>query len=407
MRIAFLLTQSLDSPSGLGRYSPLSRELVKLGHEVEIYALHPDWDSLQQKQFVDQGVSVYYVAPMHVQKRGSVKSYYSTPVLIKVSYHATWKLIQAALHSPAEIVHIGKPHPMNAIAGLVAKYLKHKIVFLDCDDIESASNRFSSPWQRWTIDLFEKKMPHRVHFVTTNTRYQRERLLAQGIPVNRVIYLPNGVDLQRFTPPDPVQLAELKERLGLQNKRVVTYIGSLSLPSHRVDLLVEAFCEVLKSIPEALLLLVGGGEDVESLQTLVGELGIAPGVRFCGRIDPDQVGLYYHLAEVSVDPVDDTEAARGRSPLKLFESWACGIPFVTADVGDRRSLLGSPPAGILVQPGNRDSLAKSIIKALQDRKLSDELVELGESRVRLYSWDKLATQLESTYALLNSAKSHS
>ena len=40
MKIAFMLTQSLDSPSGLGRYGPLARELARMGHAVEVFALH-------------------------------------------------------------------------------------------------------------------------------------------------------------------------------------------------------------------------------------------------------------------------------------------------------------------------------------------------------------------------------
>jgi len=61
MKIAFLMTQSLDSPSGLGRYGPIARELDHLGHTVEIIALHHDWKHLQQKSSSQDRIRVNYV----------------------------------------------------------------------------------------------------------------------------------------------------------------------------------------------------------------------------------------------------------------------------------------------------------------------------------------------------------
>ncbi len=48
MRILFLLTQDLDSPSGAGRYQPMAKYLTKLGHQVTIAALHSNYFSLKR-----------------------------------------------------------------------------------------------------------------------------------------------------------------------------------------------------------------------------------------------------------------------------------------------------------------------------------------------------------------------
>jgi glycogen(starch) synthase len=120
-------------------------------------------------------------------------------------------------------------------------------------------------------------------------------------------------------------------------------------------------------------------------------------VRFCGRVPPGQVPLYYYLADVGVDPVHDDDAARGRSPLKLFESWVCGVPFVTADVGDRRLLLGDPPAGMLARPGDAGALAQAILAVLENPDLSQTLRQRGLARVPDYYWDHLAEELDGIY----------
>ncbi len=49
MKIHFLLTQDLESPSGLGRYAPMARELVALGHQVRVSALHSAYDELERE----------------------------------------------------------------------------------------------------------------------------------------------------------------------------------------------------------------------------------------------------------------------------------------------------------------------------------------------------------------------
>jgi glycosyltransferase involved in cell wall biosynthesis len=397
MKIAFLLTQSLESPSGLGRYGPLARGLAKLGHLVEIYALHPDYGSLSQRQFETEGVYIRYVAPMHVTKRGNLKEYYAAYRLLPLAAQAAWRLSRAAANSPAEIIHIAKPHPMNSLAGLAARYLRGKKIYLDCDDYEAGSGRFGTGWQKAGVAAFEKWMPRRVKAVTTNTLYMRARLLAWNVAPERLFYLPNGVERDRFAPPDPRRAGELRAALALEGKKVVAFIGSLSLPSHPVDLLLEAFSRLRRSEPEAVLLLAGGGEDYNRLRQLAADLGLSPAVRFCGRVAPEQVPLYYALADVSVDPVYDDEAARGRSPLKLFESWACGVPFVTAGVGDRPTLLGDPPAGLLARPGDPDSLAETILQVLSGPVLAETLRQNGQTRVQNYFWDQLARSLEAVY----------
>lgn len=60
--IVFFLTQDLQSPSGLGRYLPWAKYLVREGYRVTILALHSSFDSLSEREFINDGVQVRYVA---------------------------------------------------------------------------------------------------------------------------------------------------------------------------------------------------------------------------------------------------------------------------------------------------------------------------------------------------------
>ncbi len=126
----------------MGRYFPLARELGHLGHEVTISALHSNFSELEKQNFVIDGVEINYVSQMHVLKNNSHKIYFPTNKLISIAAKSTIALIDSALKIPADIIHIGKPHPMNSIAGLIADRIKGKILFLDVDDHEISLKSF-------------------------------------------------------------------------------------------------------------------------------------------------------------------------------------------------------------------------------------------------------------------------
>jgi glycosyltransferase involved in cell wall biosynthesis len=197
-------------------------------------------------------------------------------------------------------------------------------------------------------------------------------------------------------------VASLRSELRLAGKQVVAFIGSLSSPSHPVDLLLDTFRLIHEAQPNSVLLIVGGGEDYDRLQQRIHDMGLRGSVLMCGHIPSDQVPHYYRLAHVSVEPVHDDGIGRGRLPLKLFESWASGIPFVTADVGDRRTILGSPPAGVLVRPGDPVALSQGILGLLASPKEQSSLRKLGLERVKRFYWNHLARIADSAYSEVTS-----
>lgn len=398
MKITFLLTQSLESPSGLGRYWPLAKELVRLGHEVNVLTLHHDIRICSQRKFIREGVKVHYVGQMHVLKRENTKFYFSQIGLIWIAALATWRLMLAALQVPSDVYHLAKPHPMNGLAVLLPLWLKRNKVYLDCDDYESASNRFQYAWQKRVVAFFEDHLPAIADGITVNTLFTAERLRRLKYPVERIVYVPNGIDRQRFSGLDNVPAESLRRQLGLEGQKVAVYVGSLSLVNHAIDLLLEAFAIVVQGEPRAVLLLVGGGEDYEHLRRKADALGLARNTRFIGRVPPEEVPKFYRLADVSVDPVRGGLAEAARFPLKLVESLAVGTPVITGDWGDR-SLVLANGGGLLVAPGSPASLAEAIRAVLGDyglrTRLSSEALMIREQ----YYWDKLVHNFLEVYRL--------
>ncbi len=396
MRIAFLLTQSLESPSGLGRYWPLAKELARLGHSVTILALHHYMAALDERRFHCEGVQVAYVSQMHVLKRGDRKQYYGVPGLLCVAAIATWRLLAAALRTPSDVYHVGKPHPMNGMAAWLASRLRGRRLYVDCDDYEAGSSRFSGRWQRWLVAFYEDWLPRVAAGVTTNTYFTRDRLLSLGLSPEDVTYVPNGVDRERFAHIDPDRVATLRADLALSGHKVVAYVGSMSLTSHGVDLLLDAFARVRGQEPGAVLLLVGGGEDLDALQERAQRLELGTAVRFAGRVLPSKVPPYYALADVTVDPVYDDPGSRGRFPLKIVESLATGVPVVTGAVGDRDSLVRGR-GGLMVAPGDADALASGILSVLSAPGTRERLAAEAMQHREAYYWDRLVHRFLCAY----------
>lgn len=399
LRILFLLTQSLTDPSGLGRYWPLARQMTKLGYQVEIAALHPAWNTLCQRDFVRDGVRVSYVAQMHVRQEGNRRLYFNTPQLFFVTALATFALARAALHSRADVIHIAKAQPMNGFAGWLGARLRRRRLYLDCDDDEAASNRFGSEWQRSVVKWWEDRLPQAACGVTVNTSYLRDRCLRLGVPASQICLVPNGFDPDRFRPPASHEIESVRARWSLTGRQVVLYLGSLNFANHPILLLLDAFEQVHRRIPSALLLLVGGGEGYDRVAQEIETRGLRDAAVMAGRMEPSAVASIYAASHLVVDPVFDDDAARARSPLKIVESLAMGVPVVTGDVGDRAAMLDNGRAGILVKPGSADALAEGIISVMSDRARYDWMAERARVVSEQFRWDRLVHEFVKVYAI--------
>ena len=360
MRIAWLATQSTEDPSGLGRFLPIAQQTVRLGHTVSLIALHPSYSLLHpsERRFMSAGVDVIYVGRSYFIKAGSKKTYFSPSRLVSVSLLGAIAMAKAVRWFKPDIIHLGKPHPIN---GLALAFLGFPRYYVDCDDYETYSNRFGGDWQRWLVRYFENAIPKRANLITTNTTYTRDRLKTLGCCEPYLI--PNAIDRERFI--HAVQLSKnaARDQLGLNAVPTIVYLGTLSLVNHPVDLLLRAFQQIISKLPNAILAIVGSGEDAGKLAQMGERFGINNHIRFVGRVSPNIVPIWLRAADVTVDPVYDDPVARARSPLKVLESLVMHTPCVTGDVGDRKFILQPEQ---LVEPGNSRALAQGILSTLHN-----------------------------------------
>lgn len=194
----------------------------------------------------------------------------------------------------------------------------------------------------------------------------KEEALAHGLDAQRILCIPNGVDLGRFSLPR-------REEKGL-----VLFLGRLNRQK-RVDVLLRAIARV----PAARLEVAGEGEEEASLRALSRELGVEGRVAFLGgRTDVPEL---LARAEVFVLP-SDSEGL----PNALLEALAAGTPSVATDIPGNRDVARDGEEALLVPPGDSERLAHALTRVLSDRALASRLGEAGRKRAREFDLERTA-----------------
>lgn len=343
----------------------MGKEFVKRGYSVTCLTTHANLKSLDERNINISGVNVHFVGQMQILKIGNQKYYFSPLHLLWVVSCSTAKMILKGLCTNTDVLFCFKPQPVHGFAAIILKFLKGVPLIIDTDDYEAGFNRLSF-LQKKIVSIFEDKLPKWAHKVTYSTSYLKQRYIDLGYSKDLFITMQYSPDEKIYNRPDPKKVEEISVRHKLQGKHVVLYFGALSIDSgHAVDLLIEAFKYVHQKFNNAVLLVVGGGEDYRLLLKLAKDLpdGV---IRFAGRVAPNEIPHYLDCSTISVDPARDTLNNKGRSPWKIFESMVAGIPVVSSNVGDRQEYLGYGTAGIIVKPGDAKALANGIAELLSD-----------------------------------------
>lgn len=198
----------------------------------------------------------------------------------------------------------------------------------------------------------------RADAITTICEGLRKDIVARGIPAQKVTVIPNAVDIDKFAVGGTADLA-LKASLGLQDKRLIGFIGSF-YAYEGLDILLRAVPLMLAKQPDLRVLLVGGGPQDAQLKQLAAELNIADKVVFTGRVPHEQVQQYYDLLDVMVYPRLSMRLTELVTPLKPLEAMAQGRLLAASDVGGHLELIEDGKTGVLFRAGDPQSLADKV-----------------------------------------------
>jgi glycosyltransferase involved in cell wall biosynthesis len=240
--------------------------------------------------------------------------------------------------------------------------------------------------------------------IMTDDGTQGDEVVAQLNPANvpRLRFWRNGLDLDRLYPVDAERKPELRDALGLPRDALVLLTASRLAAWKRVDRAIAALPGVLETVPNALLVAVGDGEERESLKRQACELGVEQRVRFDGAVAQERVVEYMRASDVLLALADLSNVGN-----PLLEAMACGLAIVTLDAGDTKELIHDGETGILLRSPDVGSVAAAIV-SLADGATRERLGAGAHAYATLHFWtwdDRLRAEVDEVEQLADTKQS--
>ncbi|MFF9480240.1 glycosyltransferase family 4 protein [Streptomyces sp. NPDC014733] len=226
--------------------------------------------------------------------------------------------------------------------------------------------------------------------------YTRRRIGAALTPraAARMVQLPPGVDEKTFHPGSGGD--EIRARLGLTDRPVVVCVSRL-VPRKGQDTLIEAMPAITAAVPDAVLLIVGGGPYEKELRALAERTGVAESVRFTGAVPWAELPAHYGAGDVFAMPCRTRRGGLDVEGLGIvyLEASATGLPVVAGDSGGAPDAVLDGETGWVVPGGSPQATAERIVTLLQDPELRRRMGERGRAWVEeKWRWDLLAEKLK-------------
>jgi glycogen synthase len=235
--------------------------------------------------------------------------------------------------------------------------------------------------------------------VVTICQGLRTDLISRGVNPDKIAVMLNGVDLDLFGDPVPRDPA-LAAELGLGDGPVIGFIGSF-YDYEGIDDLISAMPALVARVPDARLLLVGGGPCETALRQQAKASPAAQAIRFVGRVPHHEVERYYALTEIMAYPRKRSRLTDLVTPLKPLEAMAQGKLVAASDVGGHRELMVHGKTGVLFTPDDPAACAAALAELLENRAGWDAYRRQGREHVEIsHDWARNVRRYQDVYQTL-------
>ena len=227
-------------------------------------------------------------------------------------------------------------------------------------------------------------------FTVSTADYATDNLICEGVPERKIITIRNGVSKKARSTPE--QRRALRASLGIgERDRVIGICARLEWVKG-IDIAISALPDILKSIQNAFLVIVGEGACRDALTRQSARLGIMDRVKFCGfKDDPTP---YQSIFDINLNCSRGTET----SCLATSECMSMGIPTVASDFGGNREMIVPYENGVLFRCDDPFSLAEAITELLTDGELLTQLSRGAEEHfAKHFSLERMTADYSALY----------
>ena len=255
------------------------------------------------------------------------------------------------------------------------------------------------------VEPDERPMVERDAMLTANriiafSGHERDAMARlYGADPAKVMLAPCGVDLTKFRPLDQ---KEVRKRLGLNGEKVLLYVGRVE-PLKGLDLLVETAAQMESGEENFRMMVVGGGgpgePETDRVRRLAEERQVDGLIDFVGRVDHDELPLYYNAADVCVVP-----SYYESFGLVALESMACGTPVIATRVGGLPTIVHHGHTGYLKSWRCPEAFANSVEMIISSSALQESMGAAARRRAELMGWGNVASMILEEYRSLTAGE---
>jgi phosphatidylinositol alpha-1,6-mannosyltransferase len=244
-----------------------------------------------------------------------------------------------------------------------------------------------------------QKIVKDVDKLTYLTKYTFEKI-KEAIPESELVkfeQLTPGIDIEMFKPSnkETKEVQDLKHRFRIQDKLIVACISRL-MPRKGQDTLIEIWPEVIKKVPSAHLLIVGGGPYKQNLHKKAFDLNINSNVTLTGSVPWEQLPTFYASADVFAMPVRTRNFGFDVEGLGIvyLEASASAVPVIAGNSGGAPDAVINEVTGYVLDPKNKNLLVEKIVNLLLNPDLRNRLGKQGRSWIeKQWQWPSRHLQI--------------
>lgn len=383
----------MGAPSA--RVHELSREWVKMGHEVTVLTgfpnhpvgvVFPEYRGEFTRREVVDGIQVVRVPIYAAANKGFFRR-----ALNYSSFLFSASTVGAALSKRPDVLIATSPQFLTAVAGRWLAWLKGVPFVMEVRDlwprsiVEVGAMKAGSPSIK-VLERMEKFLYRHSDYIVPVTDSFVGEIEAHGGPRERMSVVTNGVDLDLF---QPRSKDEARKAVGLEPGPLVTYAGTHGM-AHGLDLLLDA-AKILA--PEGVrFLLVGEGAEKSRLKERAKAENIS-NVEFRDQETRDRLALIYSASDICAVLLRDLPLFKTVIPSKIFELMGSGRPILTTVNGESRGIVENASAGVFSPPGDVEALVATIRSLLREPARLDAMGAAGRAYVeKNYSRPALAAR---------------
>jgi len=240
-------------------------------------------------------------------------------------------------------------------------------------------------------ERLEALLLRRFNRVLVASEFMEKDLVRLGVPRDRIVRLPNAVDVQRFSLEGVTRAEARAKYLAGKETRLIGTVGRLSREKgHRY--LLEALARIRGQMKNLKLMILGTGIEEPSLRRLSQRLGLEDTVKWIPSCPYAEIPLFFKAMDLFVLP-----SLRENQPLVLLEAMAAGTPVVATRVGGVTEMIRNGSEGLLVPPGNAGALAEAILQALSSEGPCPWVDKAARKVYTSFSLERFGTDINRVY----------